>query len=880
MAVAKPLLRFVGDTLELGKEGWTELEKARPPVRVVVVCGKGRCGKSWQLNQLTGTRAFHTSDSVEPATQGIDILVLHDQEGGDGSTVWLDVEGVQNALGKSRPKAGVLAQLLSTEIVSVGASMFDDTSIEMLGVQAALRRACQGSTFARPRLHHVVNLCNLKGFKQEELKRKLGEDRDVHRAILESFEPGSLIAIPYLTEGTSAEIESLITRLKAVLLSGCPAQIDGFQLSGADMAQIALAGIEQLKAMDEIDVSDTFHSILLRVCETHAQEATKVYDQTVATAESLTRFHESIDHLDEEGSLQPALAAFDSKTCHISEAVTQTVRMNLRQSLASAFQQTKARNESLAQSGTLRAQLHGQELLREYSEKLRRRSGPLSVNCEGHVDGAVEELMVNFWEKVAESTRPAELQRIGQQVSEGMDHLFRAWQKENKEKEQREQVLLQGWARTAVERLQTGSESMTYIDDLSALLDAKLRQCLLFFDNSAEGNARQTLVSEERQKLERRLQEAKSRALTANHALHEQGHKDLQHKAKDLKKVYRQRLQGLDFTKLTGFRSQEKESVLEDFDRYATGRCQRTSIRSLREWLVEALDEIFAEMYNWGLCEVQMERCNSDVAELLEQCRTGPLGTRHAMYQVWFEKASVTEEYVQAFLSSRVEPLEKAYAPFEALKDHVKAAVKRCSEEVFGADFVRRQRQAAANGLTTRRCVHCGIAYQKEGGCDHVRCGFLDWTGSMGEELQPPGRGCQGKVFGCGRAFDWGTAEDVTDAEWTIFFGWVRVPGFGGFVDSLQRGGRALGSALLSGLRFVFGSQAMVQETVDRELSILSQLQRTLAEERQALSPVDRARRWRQHILQWHPDKSEDPLATLVSQFLNQRKDWYLGRGD
>ena len=46
MAVSKPLLRFAGDTLELGKEGLTQLEKARPPVRIVVFSAVGRANPS------------------------------------------------------------------------------------------------------------------------------------------------------------------------------------------------------------------------------------------------------------------------------------------------------------------------------------------------------------------------------------------------------------------------------------------------------------------------------------------------------------------------------------------------------------------------------------------------------------------------------------------------------------------------------------------------------------------------------------------------------------------------------------------------------------------------------------------------------------------
>ena len=44
VAVSKPVLRLVGDTLERGKDGLTELEKACLPVRIVVVSAVGRAG--------------------------------------------------------------------------------------------------------------------------------------------------------------------------------------------------------------------------------------------------------------------------------------------------------------------------------------------------------------------------------------------------------------------------------------------------------------------------------------------------------------------------------------------------------------------------------------------------------------------------------------------------------------------------------------------------------------------------------------------------------------------------------------------------------------------------------------------------------------------
>ena len=103
----------------------------------------------------------------------------------------------------------------------------------------------------------------------------------------------------------------------------------------------------------------------------------------------------------------------------------------------------------------------------------------------------------------------------------------------------------------------------------------------------------------------------------------------------------------------------------------------------------------------------------------------------------------------------------------------------------------------------------------------------------MSETMQPPARGRNKKVFGCGKPFDWNTAQNVTEEEWTEFYGWVD---FNVEKPSVFSGVRAAIGGLLNGL---FGKTPK-ESPEERFERVTGELKATLSEEREALSQAAR----------------------------------------
>ena len=849
---AQPLLRFHGDRPVLMDAGLNELQAAKAPVRVIDATGKGRCGKSWLLNRCAGREAFQTSDGVQAATEGVDILVQSNSKG--GSLVWLDTEGADNALADTRPKASVLAQVLVTEVLSVAAHSFDVTSIEWLGKLAALRQLLRGcAVAAQPRLNHVVNFCVLKGFEEGHLLTALTKEGE-KTCILEAFEVDSLHTVPFGTDQNVKAVSEAVAALKARVLNGRPAQCEGHDLSGQELVEIATAATRQLAEMDEVDLSGTFGSILAGACRRIADTVLQSFSEALPRVAEMTCFRHDVDEMDKVQSLMPLLADFDSKTQHISNSqVCAEVKKDLEMRWQLAFDELQSKNNSLAEAGRVQAQALQQKLLREYCQQKAEKI--LSEHDPGHKDQQIEESMARFWRDVQGVARPTVLEEMGRELSEALTKHFSDWQKRNRAKEELEKALLKSKSQEALRQFR---EACCVGDDrLEQKLRSALSRCIKVFEKEVSGRAREGLILKERRQLQSGLECAQEEFLKKNDEFKVEQISD------ELFEDFKATLDALEVGSQR-LSLQMVEETMARFENRARPHA-RANWEQSSPMLRISLMETFATCYHQKLCHEIKETCRADAIRVLNQCQ-GDLTVRHVTYNAWFEQAAVQETYERYFLMKRMQPEETAYDAYEALQEHVRKTVQDTRVALFGEGFVRQQIEAARTSFTTRKCMRCGIPYQKEAGCNHVRCGFMDWNGG-GEWVQPPRRGINGISFGCGYAFDWNVAQDVTEEEWARFFAWTEFPTQENWFSSLVSGVSGTFSRVWSWF---------ARPEPPRILGPLQRLQAQLLEERESLPANARGRRFKQHLLDWHPDRCHDAVATEATQYLNEVKDWYL----
>ena len=593
---AQPLLRFHGDCPVLMHAGLKELRAAKAPVRVIDATGKGRSGKSWLLNRCSGGEAFQTSDGVQAATEGVDILVQSDPKG--GSLVWLDTEGADNALADTRPKAGVFAQVMVTEVLSVAPHMFDTTSIEWLGKLAALRQLLRGCAVSpQPRLNHVVNFCALNGFKEEHLVTAVSKQRQ-KTCISDAFQLDGLHTVPFGTERNVEEVSEAVAALKARVLSGRPAQCEGHDLSGQELAEVAVVASRQLAEMDEVDLSGTFGSILASACE---RIADTVLQSFLEVLPSVTCFRHDVDEMDKAPSLKPLLDDFDSKTQHISNTqVRAEVKKDLEMKCQVAFDELQSKNNSLAEAGRLQAQAFQQELLREYCQQ--KASKILSEHDPGHKDPQIEELMASFWKHVQGVARPTALEEIGRALSDALSKHFGDWQERNRAQQELEIALLQSKSQEALRHF---SEAGFVGDDgLEEKLRSALSQCIQAFEKDVSGRAREGLILEERRQLVRRLERAQEEVLKENAKFKVEQILD------ELFEDFKATLDALE----VGSQDLSLRMVEETMARFEDRARPhgRADLARSRGTLRSSLMKAFATCYHQKLCDEIKEKCLAD----------------------------------------------------------------------------------------------------------------------------------------------------------------------------------------------------------------------------------------------------------------------------
>jgi hypothetical protein len=128
----RPQLRLVGEE---------ELARAPGPLHIISTYGRGRVGKSTDLNKIVAeilgvegfAAAFVVGADVDPVTEGIDALILPKADG--GSWLLIDTEGAANQEQSEHVKNELLALVYALTPTQVG-------HLELFFVPQGPRRAC------------------------------------------------------------------------------------------------------------------------------------------------------------------------------------------------------------------------------------------------------------------------------------------------------------------------------------------------------------------------------------------------------------------------------------------------------------------------------------------------------------------------------------------------------------------------------------------------------------------------------------------------------------------------------------------------------------------------------------------------------------------
>eukprot|EP00746_Dinoflagellata_sp_MGD_P075866 gnl/MRDRNA2_/MRDRNA2_305048_c0_seq1.p1 gnl/MRDRNA2_/MRDRNA2_305048_c0~~gnl/MRDRNA2_/MRDRNA2_305048_c0_seq1.p1 ORF type:complete len:509 (-),score=85.27 gnl/MRDRNA2_/MRDRNA2_305048_c0_seq1:208-1734(-) len=351
---AVPWIRFDEETGELVSMGGLRkhLEGLKPPICFVALVGPGRTGKSTMAARLACRHLgfFPLGHTQEPVTEGIDAgsSTLTGDESECSSVVFLDCEGSNNPLAKSRREVGTLALSLASVVLDVGYGSIDDSLLQDLSALIASRRLLQLPDDCRAPAHLVLLVNNIRrGFNYTQKFDKLLESQpgetarnQDRKAIAEFFPQRDLFTTPDQESQTyELEVEKLRAHINEHLH---PLAHDGLSLSGGQAADFVEAVVEQLNARGSVETESIFSQIILQSLQAEAGRVAKRYSERM---KELSQDH-WIRDLNLRDPASNLLAEFDNQVAHItaSELVTQ-VREGLQSRMAEEFSQLLSQND-------------------------------------------------------------------------------------------------------------------------------------------------------------------------------------------------------------------------------------------------------------------------------------------------------------------------------------------------------------------------------------------------------------------------------------------------------------------------------------------------------------------------------------------------------
>lgn len=154
MGEARKLLSVHSGSVNL-EDGIDVIEQLTGGLRIVVMIGDGRSGKSFLANKIIGEEVFVHAPTPEAVTAGID---LYSKPLADGHLLIWDCEGGNNALARTHQMVNVLGMVAASKIIWVVAGMASDAAFETLERNFASRElAMQGESLEDQEFLFLVN---------------------------------------------------------------------------------------------------------------------------------------------------------------------------------------------------------------------------------------------------------------------------------------------------------------------------------------------------------------------------------------------------------------------------------------------------------------------------------------------------------------------------------------------------------------------------------------------------------------------------------------------------------------------------------------------------------------------------------------------------
>lgn len=271
---SRPLLKFREEKAFLAPEGLALVKSLRGPICPIIIIGDGRGGKSYLASRvLDNANAFASSDSAEPVTEGIDIVVepvasLLKGCGGAGADVpaaqWdehlliLDCEGGNNAMAAIRTLVNVFGILLATQVIFVSSGFASEQALHNLVAALAARslvRLDQKSHLPTQRLCFVVNKNTLRYDSNalESILNQKFEDatrQELRDTVKAAFPQRSFLAVPMMG---MPDFEDAVQKVRRqVLATREPLRIGGELVGGVQLSGLMELVVEEVSKTNEV----------------------------------------------------------------------------------------------------------------------------------------------------------------------------------------------------------------------------------------------------------------------------------------------------------------------------------------------------------------------------------------------------------------------------------------------------------------------------------------------------------------------------------------------------------------------------------------------------------------------------------------------------
>jgi len=332
---AEPLLKFENEKAILAPEGIAMIRKLPGLIYPVILMGDGRAGKSYLASRVLGLEdAFLSSDSAEPVTEGIDIVVwplqsickncgieLSDSELKQNMHIlMLDCEGGNNAMAAIRTLVNVFVIVIGVEVVFVAGCMLSEAALQNLGASLAARsliRLDGGTRLPPQRLLFVVNK-NTLNYDEDALEKTLKADqkdagrRENREFIQDAFPDRQFFSVPLMG---MPDFEDKVTKFcHSVVQDRRPLTMGGVPVKSQQLCNLLELIVKEMQNMNEVSFPSMHRCVILDGF------LRPLADQLCKDAEGkMPQLSDYEANLASRDPRQSAVEAFNTQSGHVAE---------------------------------------------------------------------------------------------------------------------------------------------------------------------------------------------------------------------------------------------------------------------------------------------------------------------------------------------------------------------------------------------------------------------------------------------------------------------------------------------------------------------------------------------------------------------------------